>query len=324
MMDNPNAPPVSTQVREHYPPGEEEKLNSRTVLSGLPGVNPLGFLAALGTQAALVEQGINCKLHWTNHPIPRPVLSPAVDFQGITRSVHTVSGLWLEGPALDVDPKLKLKPPKIREYLKRCRDAGKSGLLAACLLAEDSLDNNGVAKPSDFYFTAGNQKFVAMARTILGDVSEEEIVNDLSTPWSYNSERESLGWDSTDDRLHAYSADDPSSIKKSSNPGAEALAVIGLSRYPCFASPKGTLTQGCSGSWKEGSFVWPLWDVPATVHSVKSLLAQVAAPTSSKKDRRFKWYAAWGVTQVMQSQIRRSDQGGYGTFGPPRVVWQRD
>lgn len=297
-----------------------------TRLPGLPGHNPLGFLAALGVQVALADQGAEHRLHWTDDPIPRPVLSPAQGLEQIAQAVREVAAAWLDGPALDdsIHPKLHLEPDDIREYLRRGRAARSSGALSACLLAENSLDNNGKAKPSDLYFTAGQQKFVSMARTILGEVIEEEIVNDMSKPWRYDSPRESLMWDCVDDRDHALSAADPTKSQnpKLTNPGAEALALLGLSRYPCFASPRGTLTQGCAGSWKRGLFVWPLWSAPATARSVRSLLAQVAAPEGN--ERRAGWYRGWGVSRVMQSQIRRSSQGGYGTFGPPEVVWQRD
>lgn len=300
-----------------------------TLLRGLPGDNPLGFLAAVGAQVALAERRADHRLHWTDDPIPHPVLSPACGSDEVARAARAVAKAWLEGPALDesIDRGLKLKPDETREYLRRGRDARASGPLAACLLAENSLDNNGRAKPSDLYFTAGQQRFVSMARTILSEVTEEEIVDDTTRPWSYHSKRESLMWDSVDDRLHALSAADPTKSQnpKLTNPGAEALAVIGLSMFPCFASPEGTMTQGCSGSWKRGSFVWPLWTVPATGRAVRSLLAQVGMPAETRDARRrSEWYRSWGLSRVMQSQIRRSDQGGYGTFGPPQVVWQRD
>ena len=299
--------------------------SGETVLAGLPGDNPLGFLAALGAQVALADNGYDDRLHWTDDPIPRPVVSPSRSLEDIAGAALALSASWLDGPALDetIDPKLKLKPPHIREYLSRARDAGASGALASCLLAEDSLDRGGVAKPSALYFTAGNQKFVAAARTILGEVTAAELVDDMASPWRYESERVSLMWDRVDDRLHALSAVDPAPNPKLTNPGAEALAVIGLSRYPCYASSQGTLTQGCSGGWKRGSLVWPLWMAPASTRAVRSLLAHVAA-LGDDADRRTGWYQGWGISCVMQSQIRRSSQGGYGTSGPPRVIWQRD
>lgn len=295
-----------------------------TRLRGLPGDNPLGFLAALGVLVALREAGVDERLHWTNGPIPYPVVTPSCDLESIAQAALNVAQVWLSGPAVaeSLHPKLKFEKKEIRGYLLRGREAGPSGILASCLLAEGSLDNSKRAKPTDLYFTAGNQKFVSMARANLSEATIDEIVSDLARPWTYQSDRDSLMWDTVDDRDHALSASDPAKIKKQTNPGAEALAIIGLSRYPCFASSKGTLTQGCSGSWKRGSFVWPLWTVPASERSVRALLAQVADPTHDQ--RRSKSYQGWGISRVMKSQIRRSDQGGYGTFGPPLAVWQRE
>lgn len=310
------------------PPG----LSQSTKLPGLPGDNPLGFLAALGAQAALSVNGAGHRLSWTNEPIPRAVITPAVTYEAIADAAKAVADDWLAGSALDreIDPKLKLKPPEIREYLEQGRMAGTIGVLASCLLAEDSLDDNRNAKPTDFYFTAGNQEFVTIARTILGETRIDHIIDDLSGPWQYALHEQplrskTLMWDSTDDRQHAYSAADPTNSTanpKLTNPGAEALAVIGLSCYPCFAADR-TLTQGCSGTWKSGSFTWPLWTVAATKRTVRSLLAQVTEP-SGDDARRGDWYRAWGIGSVLQAQVHRSSQGGYGTFGPARVIWQRE
>ena len=299
-----------------------------TMLRGLPGDNPLGFFAALGALAAVSAQGGDYRMHWTDGPIPHPVLTPAVDPEIVARAALDLAAEWLDGPALseELDPKLKLKAPAIREYLGHGREAGPSGVLGACLLAEGSLDNGGNAKPTDLYFTAGNQKFISVARANLDDTTADEIVDDIMRPWEYTGDCKSLMWDTVDDRDHALSAWDPtdsSNNKKLTNAGAEALAILGLSYFPCFASAEGTLTQGCSGSWKRGSFVWPLWTDPASRWSVRSLLAHVAEPEGENRRRRH-WYQGWGVSRVLKSQIRRSDQGGYGTFGPPRVVWQRD
>ena len=297
-----------------------------TVLEGLPGDNPLGFFAALGVQVCLNEQGHDVRLHWTDHPIPNAVVSPAQDVDEIATAARATARSWLNGPALDdsLDPKLKLTPDGIRNYLGSARAVGSSAALGSCLLAEESLDNSGKAKPTSLYFTAGQQKFVTVARTILSEVTEEQLTGDVSAPWRYDCRRPSLMWDTADDRLHAYSALDPTSPQnpKYMNPGAEALAVLGLSRYPCFAAGNGTLTQGCSGSWKRGDFVWPLWTVPASANSVRSLLAHVTTP--NRENRRADCYAGWSLSRVLSSQIRRSSQGGYGTFGPPRVVWQRE
>ena len=97
------------------------------------------------------------------------------------------------------------------------------------------------------------------------------------------------------------------------------MALLGLSLYPVFAGRSRTDTQGCTGSWKAGWYSWPLWRKPASLHAVKSLLAHAYDhPAASNRDR---WYRAWGISTILRSPIRRTDQGGYGTFGPPEVVW---
>ena len=148
-------------------------------------------------------------------------------------------------------------------YLRQAVACGSGGRLASALVAEGSLDNQGVAKPSDFYFTAGQQKFLDTARKILNAVSSEDIKAGLEGPWRYESELPSLGWDVTDDRVYALRAVNPSPEKKLTNPGPEALALLGLSTHPVFAGRSRTDTQGCSGSWKAGWYSWPLWRRPA-------------------------------------------------------------
>jgi hypothetical protein len=187
-------------------------------------------------------------------------------------------------------------------------------------VAEGSLDKQGVAKPTDLYFTAGQQKFLHMSRQVLGNVSRTDLIAGLQGPWGYASNLPSLMWDVSDDRVYALTADDPSKDEKLTNPGPEALAVLGLSRYPVFAGRGRTLTQGCSGSWTAASYSWPLWRRPATTLAVKSLMAH-AYDHPGAGDRQ-RWFPAWGIARILRSPIRRSGQGGYGTFGPAEVVWQ--
>jgi len=303
-------------------------MTKQTELHGLVGSNPLGFLAALGVQVALEFADKPAALRWADTPLPYPSLSGDVEFEAIAAAALGLAKHWLGGPALasGVDIKLKLSRSEITDYLRRARAEGSAGALAQCLVAENSLDKQRKAKPSDLYFTAGQMKFLTMAREILGEVTGEELIADMTGPWGYDGNRPSLMWDVVDDRVYALRAMDPSSEQKLSNPGAEALALMGLSLYPCFRSPTGTVSQGCAGSWKRGSFTWPLWGRPASLATVKALLAHASAPGVGESDVRsnVSSYVGWGIIEIMQAQIRRSDQGGYGTFGPARVIWRRD
>lgn len=302
---------------------------SDTHLSGLDGTNPLGFLAALGVQVVFVHQDRQPNFWWSDDISPHAIVDKEYSVDQITAQALKVFSAWRDSPAMNPRrtdgskmPKgdeLKLVPNDIRSYLDLSARPIDSGRLATSLLAEGSLDNKGVAKPSDFYFTAGQQKFLDTARKILRAAEREEIVTALAGPWHYESRAPSLGWDITDDRVYALRATDPSPEKKLTNPGVEALALLGLSRYPVFAAYGRTRTQGCSGAWKAGWFSWPLWRQPATPRAVKSLLAH--AYHHPAVSNRSNWYRAWSISSILRSPIRRTDQGGYGTFGPPEVVY---
>lgn len=304
-------------------------MTNGTRLTGLEGTNPLGFMASLGVQAAFAGEETQPRLWWSHDITPHAVVDGDFGVERIADQALAVAGLWNDSAAANPErgdgtpiPKgdeLKLAPHDIREYLSRSSVTGTAHGLATSLVAEGSLDNNGIAKPSDLYFAAGSQKLLNMVRSILGAVTREELVTGLTGPWDYASLLlPSLGWDVVDDRIYALRAENPQVDKKLTNPGPEALAILGLSRHPVFAGSDRTLTQGCSGSWKAGFYSWPLWDTPATPNAVKSLLAHGYDPSGD----RTLWFRSWGVVTILRSRIRRSSQGGYGTFGPPEIVWQ--
>ena len=197
-----------------------------TRLSGLEGTNPLGFLAALGVQVAFAGEYKQPRLWWSDDLTPRAVVDEGFTVERIVDQALSTVARWEKGPAVNprrpdgsVMPKgdeLKLSPSDIRNYLcSGLSESGdyddSSGALMSALVAEGSLDKQGAAKPSDLYFTAGQQKFLDMTRKILRGVTWEEMVGGLVGPWSYGSELPSLGWDIVDDRVYALRANNPSS-----------------------------------------------------------------------------------------------------------------
>lgn len=297
-----------------------------THLTGLEGTNPLGFLAALGVQVAFATKPTQPKLWWSDDVIPHAVTDHTVDC--IVEQVLDVLPVWKKSPAVnptlpDGSPmpkgdELKISSDNIRRYLDQARLHQGVGDLGLSLVAEGSVDRQGAAKPSDLYFTAGQQKFLASIRLIMSKVSDADVRTGLLGPWTYSSELPSLGWDVADDRTYALSSCNPSSEKKLTNPGPEALAVLGLSTHNVFARIGRTVTLGCSGTWKNGKYTWPIWNKPASPYSVKSLLAHAHTDGGNRQG----WFASWGIRAILRSTIRRSVQGGYGTFSPPEVVWQ--
>jgi len=315
-----------------------------THLSGLEGTNPLAFLAALGVQVLFEHEPEQPRLWWSDDVVPHAVIDSEYTVDRVADQAMEVFPRWLESPALnpDLKPKdnvkfkpedirkynedVKFRPEDIRKYLVTARQRDPGDTLAAALVAEGSLDNQGKAKPSDLHFTSANQRFLKMSREILDAVAvnRDEIVQGLNGPWKYQSKLPSLMWDVIDDRIYALSSSDPAATKKLTNPGPESLAIFGLSYHPVFAGTKRTLTLGCSGGWKTGgSYTWPLWARPAGQGAVRSLLAQATAagPVSS---RQTGWYRSWSLSKVLRSNIRRTDQGGFGNFAPPETVWSRE
>ncbi len=298
-----------------------------THLTGLEGTNPLGFFAALGIQVAFEGSSEELRLWWSDDVVPHAVVDESISIEAIITQAMTILPAWLRSPAITSGLKptgdIKFNESDITTYLHNARLAGPNAGLAACLVAEGSLDNSSAAKPTDLYFTAGQQKFLKMVKDILEGVTAEDLKIGMTGPWSYQSKLSSLMWDISDDSNYALLASNPAKEKKLTNPGAEALAVLGISNYPAFGSTGRTLTQGASGGWKRGAFTWPIWTKPASRRVVSSLLAHTTASESGLKKREA-WYPSWGISRIMQSAIRRSDQGGYGTFSPPKVVWSHE
>ncbi len=296
-------------------------------LEGLEGTNPLAFLAALGVQAAFASEPEQPRLWWSDDITPRAVVASDFTVERIADQAMKAFALWKDSPAvtprqpdgsgMPKGDELKLSPDDLRAYLSLADQCDIGGGLITALVAEGSLDGNDAAKPSDLYFTAGQQKFLGIVREVLGGVSRHDVCIGLEGPWSYTSNTPSLGWDVADDRVYALRANNPSTETKYTNAGPEALAILGLSMHPVFGSRGRTLTQGCSGLWTASSYCWPLWRKPASFRAVTSLLAHAY----SDRDRDH-WFRSWGVFKILRSPVRRSRQGGYGTFGPPEVAWQ--
>ena len=307
-----------------------------THLTGLEGTNPLGFLAALGVQVAFADELEQPRLWWSDDLVPHAAVDEGFTIDRIAKQAMKIFAAWKDSPAMNPrrpDPdgsampkgdELKLTPDDTRVYLSLAEQGDSASTFVTALVAEGSLDNNGAAKPSDMYFTAGNQKFLKSVREILDKVTRDDVLVGLQGPWKYESKVKSLMWDVVDDRVYALRAYDPAPTSgpdsKRTNPGPEALAVLGLSLHPVFGSRGRTLTQGWSGSWMTRSYAWPIWRKPASPYAVKSLLAH--ASTAAQTDtERLRWFSSWGVLRVLRSSVRHSGQG-YGTFSPPEVEWQ--
>lgn len=315
-------------------------MSHELLLEGLDGSNPLGFLAALGVLRVLSERDGDPtppRLAWRNEGLWRPLLATTLGPDELEQALVEDTRSWCDDPALELRyakqdgagklaHDLKPSPARFRQYLAELLaidDGRRERALAyaASFATEVAKDNNGNVKPTSLHFTAGQQEFLAMVSQLLQGskgvpgVTQEDFREALWGPWRYERPLPVLGWDSTASRDYALRASDPSKDKKTGVPGAEWLGFRGLAFLPTAPAGGRVITPGCYGGWKDGYFQWPLWTVPLTAEVARSLLGRGDLDDISSAQR-----AALGIGVVLRSAIRRSDQGGYGSFAPAQVV----
>ena len=104
-----------------------------------------------------------------------------------------------------------------------------------------------------------------------------------------------LNWDPEDLRSYALAWDNPESVAKSVDVGANALAYVGLGLLPAVPGPKGLDAVGWG---PEDGWTWPVWEPRLPMPVVASLLAdralQAARPDVGSLERR-------GVCEVRRS-----------------------
>lgn len=303
---------------------------SRMILNGLSGGNPLALLAAVGAVDGIdrLRPDLKVRLSWTDAPVPRGVLTGIGDLDEVVSVLDRDREEWLTSVLLNWGPDgvplddVKPSPEDARRWVQAVmaadgprRDAELT--LMAALFAEGAVDEKGTkTKPTHLHFTAGQQSFLAMVRMLAASVDRERLREALAGPWRYDSrDLPVLRWDVRGERVYALRATDPSESKELSVPGADWLGFLGLSFFPVWPRKGRLLTTACSESWKSSSFTWPLWSAELRPEVIRSLLRDAAIVEASEPVRR-----ARGIFQVLRAPIRRTDQGGYGSFGAPEPV----
>ena len=295
-------------------------------LTGLDGSNPLGFLAALGVLRVLTDRGCDARLAWVQRGRWVPELSADLEVGALLDLLDLDRRGWSQEMALqlcyskDGGPgdvrDLKPRPEDLRAWLHRLLEEGspRSVALAAAFFTESAQDNNGNTKPTALHFTAGQQEFLTMARELQAGVTRADLEEALIGPWRYQRTLPVFGWDCSASRDYALRASDPSKDKKTGVPGADWLALMGLAFLPVAPDGDSVRTPGCSGEWKTGVYTWPLWTVPLRAPTVQSLLVHPRLKDPRKLSAAER--QALGIGAIYRSGIRRSEQGGYGSFRP--------
>lgn len=297
-------------------------------LRALHGRNPRGLLAALGAldvATRCLPPDVPVTLAWTETIEPVAILAGPRDLDHLVELCEKDRERWAASPVLAWGPlgtptaDLKVPPGSVADWFEACLASGDraDGDLLAALLAEGPVSGKDDAKPTHLHFTAGQQKFLAKVRELRQASDADALREALAGPWRYRSKVSGLGWDAGSERIHAYRAIAPTkeATKPSGVPGADWLAFLGLRFFPVAASGDRLITTGCSGRRKQEGFMWPLWRVAIVAPVVAALVGRGGLAAMSLADRN-----ALGVHHVLRAPIRRSDQGGYGSFGAPDEV----
>ncbi|AGP33429.1 type I-G CRISPR-associated protein, Cas3-extension family [Sorangium cellulosum] len=310
------------------------------LLTGLDGKNPLAFLAALGVLNALADRTKDGtpepRLVWRAGGTYQPAIMGGPDRGALLDVLVQDLASFRGEPAIewlhyrkdgDGAEAHDLKPPPgfFVDYLSRllgdCPSRGVSDELrrslafAAAFATDVAVDNNGNTKPTALHFTAGQQEFLTMVSELIQGVRVEDLEEALFGPWRYERPLPVLQWDNTSARDYALRASDPSKDKKLGVPGADWLAFRGLPFIRVAPVGDRIVTTGCSGEWKTGTFRWPIWTVPLSRPVIGSVLTSSEVFEVDPGVLR-----ARGIAIVFESAIRRSDQGGYGSFAPARMA----
>ena len=302
---------------------------SRTPLHGINGSNPLGFMAALGllrvaserfpgARLAFADDGSFCAdLENVDGDIVELVVADAT--QASEQAAWRLTYEKEEKKGTKVVADLKPPPEVFKRFLDSQIVAWKAGnpegaAYAAAYATSVVTDNNGNTKPTAFHFTAANQEFLKAVDTSRSLLDSQWVHDSLLVGHAART-GSNLRWDPAAERNWALMASNPTTEGTSVDAPLEWLAFRSLPFFPSFprdAFPKPRVaTTAVSGRGDEMRFVWPLWRLPASRETVRSLLQAEWDDDDAERPES-------GVFAVCSSDIRRTSQG-FGNFGPPIV-----
>jgi hypothetical protein len=298
---------------------------THTVLDGLNGSSPLGFLGALGLLRVARVEHAEARVGFLDDGTFRAFIEGVSG--DLALLVETDAGRaagrqpWrLEYPKVEkkgskVVADLKPPPEEFKKFLDACVALWLSGTIepvayAAAFGTTVARDGKGNTKPTAFHFTAANQQF-------LGTV--EEIRASVTSTWAERSlfqghagePGSNLRWDPAAERNYALMANNPNDDGTSVNAPVEWLAFRALPLFPAFPEGARVTTTCVEGRGDDMRMTWPLWSSAISIEAVRTVL-HMRWP-SSMRER-----AGRGVFAVCSSKVRRTAQG-FGNFAPATV-----
>jgi hypothetical protein len=309
---------------------------TRSVLKGLNGSNPLGFMASVGLLRLLdAEVGSRARLGFMDDGTFHAWIEcqsnlDLADLVATDAAAAAGAQPWrLEYPKMEkkgtnVVADLKPPPEHFSSFLVAAIGDWSAGRperadYAAAYATDVARDGKGNTKPTAFHFTAANQQFLGAVEATRSIVTKEWAERALHLP-GQSVRGPNLRWDPDAERSRALMGVNPIDDGTVVNGPLEWLAFRGLPTFPCFPVGNRIQTTAVTGRRQDDlQFHWPLWSCDANYATVRSLLVLAAAWSDGHDDgvaiesRRRR-----GVFAVCTSEIRRTAQG-FGNFGPALV-----
>ncbi|MEI6772036.1 MAG: type I-U CRISPR-associated helicase/endonuclease Cas3 [Planctomycetota bacterium] len=269
-------------------------------LPGLDGANPLGFLAALGT-LIVIDQATrkddkpswltgDIRLAWGTENSPQtPVLHFSVAPPTPTEFAEQLAKLLAREielhPSEWVVRMLEKGTGKdaIRDF-RPIRDQMKSPVRTIrhqydwvnALSCESAIDADSQLQTVRCDYLIGN------LRALMRRTEAEHIFRTLFATWDFADPlaNQSLHWEPSEDRRHAYQwhvpSGDPTRNRQGGMLGANRLALEAWPLFPSFPDLDflRIRTRGFKGTKANNTFLtWPLWPSPHGVDAIASLLS---------------------------------------------------
>lgn len=292
-------------------------------LPGISGANPLGFLATLGLLRVIERSNKSARVFFrSDGSYSAALMTPVDDVARLISedaSDRTDESEWMleyekaEKKGTKTVADLKAPPEVFVQYAAQKIEQWISGRplgaeYAAAFATAVAVDGKGNTKPTAFHFTAANQQFLKAVRAIRQMIDYEWAAEALRQ--SAERSGENLRWDPAAERNWALMAENPNSEGTRVNAPLEWLAFRGLPLLPSYPVGPRIVTTGVSGRGEEMMWSWPLWSVPASLGTVRSILS---VDWSNRRERKLR-----GIDYVCRAPIRRTAQG-FGNFGPASV-----
>jgi hypothetical protein len=306
-------------------------------LPALRAHNPIAFLATLGTLRILeaIRPAWKPRIRWINngHWIPELSVTGDNSLEQVSAALATRLSDRATAPEFSWADVIAVVPElfhaKAEAALETATVSQRETVdFFAAFAAEGATSKSGDMKPTDLCMTSGQMKFLKEMRAIRavlalvpepGEASVAERFRSVLTgPWHYADAQHSLGWDPTNEPVHALGAYDPSGDgKQTSVRELVYLASESLSLFPVFARAGRLRTTGFHlDESRQSWFLWPIWEPELSLRSVRSLLqlGELAHPTEKESELRTR-----GIHAIYCS--RRHEFGkGYGIFRPAQLA----